>query len=65
MDDTFEPGLMSGSPIVSLHTGDVVGMALVAGQRQGHTVIGMHPIRSLVNKGLAAREFLDLSAYDG
>ena len=61
MDEAFAPGLMSGSPIVSLHTGRVVGMALSAGEREGHTVIGMHPIGSLVKKGLAAGERLPLA----
>ncbi|MGH2619132.1 MAG: hypothetical protein ACRDHG_00995 [Anaerolineales bacterium] len=57
MDATFEPGLMSGSPILSLYTGRVVGMAVAAGQADGHTIIGMHPIGSLVEKALEAREF--------
>lgn len=63
MDEAFEPGRMSGSPIVSLHTGRVVGMALAAGLREGHTVIGMHPIGSLVEKGLEAVDFILLSEY--
>jgi hypothetical protein len=63
MDDAFEPGLMSGSPIVSLYTGDVVGMALVAGVREGHTVIGMHPIRSLADKALDAAGLTNLADY--
>ena len=63
MDDAFEPGLMSGSPIVSLHTGDVVGMALVAGEREGHTVIGMHPIGSLVEKASEATVLIPLAGY--
>lgn len=64
MDEAFEPGMMSGSPIVSTHTGKVVGMALAAGLREGHTVIGMHPIGSLVEKGLAAVDFIPLSEYE-
>ncbi len=63
MDEAFEPGMMSGSPIVSLHTGRVVGMALAGGLREGHTVIGMHPIGSLVEKGLEAVDFILLSEY--
>ena len=63
MDDAFEPGLMSGSPIVSSHTGQVVGMALAAGLREGHTVIGLHPIGSLVEKALDATDFFPLSNY--
>jgi hypothetical protein len=64
MDDAFEPGMMSGSPVVSFHTGKVVGMALVAGLREGHTIIGMHPIGSLVEKGLEAVDFIPLSEYE-
>jgi hypothetical protein len=56
--------MMSGSPIVSFHTGRVVGMALAAGLREGHTVIGMHPIGSLVEKGLEAVDFIPLSEYE-
>ncbi len=63
MDEAFEPGLMSGSPIVSSHTGRVVGMALAAGLRDGHTVIGMHPIGSLVEKGLEAVDLIPISEY--
>lgn len=65
MDEAFESGMMSGSPIVSVHTGRVVGMALAAGLREGHTVIGMHPIGSLVKKGLEAADFIALSEYEG
>lgn len=63
MDEAFEPGMMSGSPFVSVHTGKVVGMALAAGLREGHTVIGMHPIGSLVEKGLDAADLIPLSEY--
>jgi hypothetical protein len=64
MDEAFEPGMMSGSPFVSSHTGKVVGMALAAGLREGHTVIGMHPIGSLVEKGLNAADYIPLSEYE-
>ncbi len=64
MDDAFEAGMMSGSPIVSFHTGRVVGMALAAGLRDGHTVIGMHPIGSLVEKGLEAVDLIPLAEYE-
>jgi len=63
MDEAFEPGMMSGSPVVSFHTGRVVGMAVAAGLREGHTVIGIHPIGSLVKKGLEAEDFIPLSDY--
>jgi len=64
MDEAFEPGMMSGSPVVSSHTGKVVGMALAAGLREGHTVIGMHPIRSLVTKALEAVDLIPLIVYE-
>jgi hypothetical protein len=64
MDEAFEPGLMSGSPVVSFHTGRVVGMALAAGMREGHTIIGMHPIGSLVEKELEAVDLIPLSEYE-
>ncbi len=63
MDELFEPGLMSGSPFISEHSGKVVGMALVAGIREGHLVIGMHPIGSLVQKAEAAGSGLRLVNY--
>lgn len=65
MDAAFEAALMSGSPFFSAHTGRVVGMALVAGDRGGHTVIGMHPIGSLVEKGLAAEASTPIGDFDG
>ncbi len=64
MDEAFDPGLMSGSPVVSFHSGRVVGMALAAGLREGHTVIGIHPIGSLVEKGVEAVDFIPLSEYE-
>ena len=64
MDEAFESGMMSGSPVVSFHTGRVVGMALAAGMREGHTIIGMHPIGSLVEKGLEAVDLIPLSEYE-
>jgi len=64
MDESFEAGMMSGSPIVSFHTGKVVGMALAAGLREGHTVIGMHPIGSLVEKGLEADDHIPIAEHE-
>lgn len=54
MDQQFSPWGMSGSPFISAETGAVVGMAIVTGQQDGHLVIGMHPIGSLVEKIEAA-----------
>jgi len=49
----FDPSRMSGSPAVSLHTGKVIGMAVVAGWRGGRLVLGLDPIGSLIEKGMS------------
>lgn len=56
MDGTFNPGLMSGSPFVSQHTGQVVGMAVAASPRLDRLLLGMHPIGSLVQLAGSATE---------
>ena len=63
MDDLFVPGLMSGSPFVSQHTGQVVGMAIAASPRRRHMLIGMHPIGSIVGLAESATEFPSLSEF--
>jgi hypothetical protein len=63
MDDEFSPAGMSGSPFLSEHTGRVVGMAIVAGHRDGRLMIGMHPIGSLVEKAEEAIAFPRLDEY--
>jgi hypothetical protein len=57
MDDLFEPGLLSGSPVLSQHTGRVIGMALTATVRGGELVLGIHPMGSLVDKAEQASSF--------
>jgi hypothetical protein len=57
MDDSFNPGLMSGSPFVSQHTGQVVGMVVAGSVRRSRLLIGMHPIGSLVRLAESAAEF--------
>ena len=57
MDETFDPSQMSGSPLVSQHTGQVVGMAVAASPRRGRLLIGAHPIGSLVRLAEAAAEY--------
>lgn len=52
MDDVFDPAAMSGSPLLSAHTGQVVGMA-VAGRQRSPMLLGFHPIGSLVQKAQA------------
>ena len=61
MDDWFDPGHMSGSPFVSQHTGQVVGMAVAASPRWQHQFLGMHPIGSLVRLAETATESPKLS----
>lgn len=63
MDDEFQPGLMSGSPFVSEHTGNVVGMAISVAQNELGLMIGMHPIGSLVSKAEEAAKFPLLINY--
>jgi hypothetical protein len=63
MDDNFSPAGMSGSPFFSEHTGKVVGMAIVTGNREGRLMIGMHTIGSLVKKIESATEFPLISNY--
>jgi hypothetical protein len=56
MDDTFNPGLMSGSPFVSQHTGQVVGMAVAASPRLDRLLLGMHPVGHLVQLARSAQD---------
>ena len=51
------PAGMSGSPILSQHTGQVVGMALGAALRGGRWLIGVHPIGHLVQLAQGATAF--------
>jgi len=53
MDEVFQTYGFSGCPVVSQHTGQVIGMA-VAGTRKGPTRMGVHPIGSLVEKARKA-----------
>lgn len=63
MDKLFNPALMSGSPLISQHTGQVVGM-LIAGTPRGYRLLlGMHPIGSIVDVAESAAEFPRLSEY--
>jgi hypothetical protein len=68
--ESFNPGMMSGSPFVSHHTGQVVGMAIAASPRhlrlippRYRVMLGMHPIGSIVEKAEAADSFLAISTY--
>jgi hypothetical protein len=63
MDELFNPGLMSGSPFFSQHTGKVVGMAIAVNPRGGRLLLGAHPIGSIVQSAESAAEFPELSEY--
>ena len=60
-DRWFNPAQMSGSPIVSQHTGQVVGMVVVGSPRLGRILLGAHPIGSLVRQARSATAFPSLS----
>ena len=60
MDERFEASQMSGSPLVSQHSGLVVGMALVGSPRRGRLLIGAQPIGSLVQRAASSRQYLVL-----
>jgi hypothetical protein len=49
MDEVFDPSTMSGSPIVSRHTGQVVGMTIVMNWVPGTLRIGVNPIGAIVD----------------
>lgn len=66
--ETFNPSMMSGSPFVSQHTGQVVGMAVAATLRhlrlfppRYRVLLGMHPIGSIVQLAESADEFPGIS----
>ena len=63
MDELFVPGMMSGSPFVSQHTGQVVGMAIAASPRRRHMLIGLHPIGSIAGLAESATAFPRLSEF--
>ena len=48
MDELFDPGLMSGSPMISQHTGRVVGVVIVMSWVPGTLRIGINPIGEIV-----------------
>jgi len=49
MDDMFDPSLMSGSPVVSQHTGRVVGMVIMMNWMPGVLHIGVNPIGAIID----------------
>ncbi len=63
MDESFDPGGMSGSPVLSAYTGRVVGMAVAAAHRRGRVLIGLSPIGGIVAHALAATDFPAIAGY--
>lgn len=53
LDEGFDPHGSSGCPVVSQHTGQLVGM-VVAGENLPPVVMGLHPVGSLLEKAQAA-----------
>ncbi len=63
MDESFDPRGMSGSPVLSQHTGQVVGMAIATAARRDRLLIGMHPVGSLVRLIQTADRFPRIADY--
>jgi hypothetical protein len=63
MDEMFNPSRMSGSPFVSQHTGQVVGMAGAVSPRRNRLLLGAHPIGSIARLAETAVEFPKISEY--
>jgi Trypsin-like peptidase domain len=53
MDGIFDPGQMSGSPMISQHTGRVVGMTIAVSPRQGALSIGINPIGAILARAMS------------
>jgi hypothetical protein len=63
MDAAFDPSGLSGSPFISQHTGQVIGMAIATTKRGGKVLLGLHPIGSLMEKAAAAQTFPKIADY--
>jgi hypothetical protein len=63
MDEFFSPGMMSGSPLVSQHTGQAVGMAIAVSPRRSRLLVGAHPIGSIVQLAASATDFPRMSEF--
>jgi hypothetical protein len=62
-DEWFDPGMMSGSPVMSQHTGGVLGMAIVMSPRGDRMTIGFHPIGNIVKLAEGVRMFERVEKY--
>jgi hypothetical protein len=63
MDRWFNPYGLSGAPLLSQHTGQVVGMAVAASQGRTRIYVGVHPIGSIVRLAEAAGGGIRLDDY--
>jgi hypothetical protein len=70
--ESFSPAKMSGSPVISHHTGQVVGMAVAASPRltrlyppRYRILIGLNPIGAIVAKADGAAQFPAIRDYRG
>jgi hypothetical protein len=63
MDEVFEAGRMSGSPLISRHTGCVVGMAVAVSPRRGRILIGFNPIGMLLEHAAEAGGEIPIAEY--
>jgi hypothetical protein len=63
MDELFNPSMMSGSPFVSQHTGQVVGMLIAVTPRRNRLLMGVHPIGSIVELAESATDYIKMDAY--
>jgi hypothetical protein len=63
MDELFNPSMMSGSPFVSQHTGQVVGMLIAVTPRRNRLLMGVHPIGSIVGLAESATEYIKMDEY--
>jgi hypothetical protein len=63
-DSLFNPALMSGSPLVSQHTGQAVGMLVAGTPRRTRLLLGVHPIGSIVRLAELADEYPKMADYE-
>ncbi|MEK6574006.1 MAG: serine protease, partial [Chloroflexota bacterium] len=63
MDRSEYPGGLSGSPLLSQHTGQVIGMAIATAPRGDRYRIGFHPIGSIVAQAESAVGFPMIADY--
>jgi hypothetical protein len=63
MDDDINPATMSGSPVLSMHSGKVIGMTTAAAIQEGRILIGINPIINLMERAFQAQVFLRLKDY--